>query len=145
MTHKIPLLLRRALILSAMGVSMTLGPALRAETAALPVQVNKEGQVVVTVTPLTLSATADTWRFEVVFDTHVTPLNQDLLQAVLLTDTNGHDQRPTAWEGDPPGGHHRKGVLVFNAIIPSPASVTLKIDQVGSVPERRFTWTVPNP
>lgn len=152
MSHKILQFLHVGFILSVVAVPMTLGPVLRTEAAdgselavALQAQVNKEGQVTVMVKPLMLSATADTWRFEVQFDTHVTPLNQDLLQAALLTDAKGHDERPSAWEGDPAGGHHRKGVLVFKPIVPTPASVTLKIDQVGSVPERLFTWTLTNP
>lgn len=152
MVHKILWFLHVGFILSVVAMPMALGPVIRAaaadnpkQSAAFQAQVNKEGQVTVTVKPLTLSATADTWRFEIQFDTHVTPLNQDLLQAALLTDTNGHDQRPSAWEGDPPGGHHRKGVLVFRPITPTPASVTLKISQVGSLPERLFKWTLTNP
>jgi len=109
------------------------GPALAqmsgspAQVADLSAQVNNEGQVTVQVTPLSLSATAESWRFDVQMNTHVTPLDQDLLQSARLTDANGHEERPSAWQGDPPGGHHRKGVLVFKPIVPAPASVTLKI------------------
>ena len=112
---------------------------------ALPSQINSEGQVTVKVTPLDLSQTADTWRFAMQFDTHVTPLNQDLLKTAVLSSDNGQNEAPLSWEGDAPGGHHRKGVLVFKPITPLPSSVTLKLQQVGSVPERSFTWKLPNP
>ena len=115
------------------------------QSDALPAQANSEGQVTVKVTPLALSPGADTWRFAVQFDTHVMPLNQDLLKAAILNGDNGQNEAPLGWEGDAPGGHHRKGVLVFKPITPRPASVTLKIQQVGSVPERSFTWKLPNP
>lgn len=63
----------------------------------------------------------------------------------MLVDASGKQYRPLAWEGDPPGGHHRKGVLVFESIDPPPRSVTLKLRRIGSVPERSFTWTLTVP
>lgn len=140
-----------SLIAGAIIVLALPGPALAqmsgspAQVADLSAQVNSEGQVTVSVTPLALSATAESWRFDVQMNTHVTPLDQDLLQSARLTDANGHDERPSAWQGDPPGGHHRKGVLAFKPVVPAPASVTLKIEGVGSVPERLFTWTLTSP
>ncbi len=142
--------MRLSIVLAALAVGIALQSTAGAESPGsaqikpLPTQVNKEGQVVVRVTPLALSTAADPWRFEVQLDTHVMPLDQDLRTVAVLTDGNGHDERPTAWEGDPPGGHHRKGVLLFRQISPSPASVTLKIREVGSVPERSFTWALGN-
>jgi hypothetical protein len=112
---------------------------------ALPAQVNREGQVIVKVTPLALSPTADPWRFSVQFDTHATPLDQDLLQTAVLRGDNDKGEAPLGWQGDAPGGHHRTGVLVFKPIMPAPASVTLTLQQVGSVPERSFTWSLPKP
>jgi len=131
------------LILVAIAVALPLTAS--AQTKPLPSRENDEGQVVVTVTPLTLSTAADTWRFEVQLNTHVAPLTQDLAAVAVLSDGIGHDERPSAWEGDPPGGHHRKGVLVFKAMNPAPDSVTLKIREVGSVPERTFVWKVIGP
>jgi predicted small integral membrane protein len=43
------------------------------------------------------------------------------------------------WEGDRPGGHHRKGVLTFRPLDPAPATLTVKLRQVAPVPERTFT------
>lgn len=111
-----------------------------AQTGALPSQQNNAGQVMVKVTPRAVSKTANAWRFEVQFNTHVAPITQNLVAVTTLSDGNGHDEHPLAWDGDPPGGHHRKGTLVFKPIDPLPQSLTLTIRQVGAVPERSFTW-----
>ena len=132
-----------SLILVAIVIALPLTAS--AQTKLLPSRESNEGQVMVTVTPLALSKAADTWRFEVQLNTHVAPITQDLAAVAVLSDGNGHDERPSAWEGDPPGGHHRKGVLVFKAMNPTPDSVTLKIRQVGSVPERSFAWKILSP
>ena len=135
---------------------MTLAPAAAVATAhsdgtraaqptSLPSRENDEGNVMVTVTPLGLSKTGDTWRFEVQLNTHVAPLTEDMAAVATLSGDRGHDERPLAWKGDPPGGHHRKGILVFKPISPMPRSVTVHIRQVGGVPERSFTWTVAGP
>lgn len=107
-------------------------------------QVNKEGQVTVQVTPVLLAPAAETWRFKVVFDTHSVALDQDLL-AITALDAGGSERKPLAWEGSPPGGHHREGELVFKAVNPVPSSVSLKIRNVGPVPERSFTWSLGTP
>ena len=132
-----------SLVLIAFIVAMPLFAS--AQTTPLPKQVNDEGQVIVAVTPLDLSTGANAWRFEVQINTHVAPLDQDLVQVAVLSDANGHDERPVAWDGDMPGGHHRKGILSFKPIDPLPDSVTLKIRQVGSIPERSFTWKLTKP
>ncbi len=132
-----------SLVLIAFIMAMPLVAS--AQTMPLPKQVNDEGQVVVAVTPLDLSTGANAWRFEVQLNTHVAPLDQDLVQVAVLSDSNGHDEPPLAWDGDMPGGHHRNGILSFKPISPLPDSVTLKIRQVGSVEERSFTWKLTNP
>jgi hypothetical protein len=113
-----------------------------AASKPLPAQTSREGAVTVKVTPLELSAQSAAWRFEVVFDTHVAELNHDVVAVASLT-AGGQEWRPMSWEGDNPGGHHRKGVLAFEAFKPAPPSVTLTIRGVGGVPERPFSWTVP--
>lgn len=114
-------------------------PPVWAQTKPLPSQQNKQGQVMVSVTPISLPDSGD-WRFAVQFNTHVTPITQDIAAVSVLSDGKGHEEKPVAWQGDPPGGHHRKGVLLFKPISPRPESITLKIRQVGSVPERVFAW-----
>lgn len=104
----------------------------------LELQTNNDGQATVTVTPLK-SASAGTLEFEIILDTHSVELNEDLIKAaVLIADDKNYT--PTAWDGAPPGGHHRKGVLRFAPISPSPKSITLKIRNVGGVAERDFTF-----
>ncbi len=104
-------------------------------------RISKEGAVTVKVTPLDLSARAAVWRFEIVLDTHVTALDHDMTAVAVLADSAGREYRPLAWEGDKPGGHHRKGVLTFEPIRPAPPTVVLKIRRIG-VAERTFSWPV---
>lgn len=109
--------------------------------AAAP-QTSNQGGVVVRVTPGRLAPDAATWDFEVVFETHTASLTGDPAQFTVLIDPQGRAHAPLRWDGDPPGGHHRKGVLRFKAIRPAPASFTLKFLGIGGVPERAFTWPV---
>jgi len=121
--------------LLAAGIALAAGPPLAP-------QVNREGAVTVKVTPLDLSAKSAVWRFEVVFDTHVAELNHDV-PAIATLSAGGNELRAVRWEGDKPGGHHRKGVLQFDAIKPAPASVALTLRGIGAAAERRFEWTLP--
>lgn len=116
-----------------------------AQTKSLPVRESNEGQVKVSVTPESLSKTAETWRFAVQFNTHVTPITQDMVAVTSLSDGKDFGEKPTTWQGDPPGGHHRKGVLVFKPIEPMPAKITLHIRQVGGVADRTFSWNLTSP
>ncbi len=97
--------------------------------------------VTVKVTPVEFGNNVQTWKFQIVFDTHSGSLDEDLLRVAVLTDDNGNEYPPTAWEGTGPGGHHREGVLIFNAINPLSPSVELKIKGVGGIPERLFRWS----
>ncbi len=133
-------LLAIAVVVVLGGSALSALPPARSAEGAFPAQTNNQGQVFVTVTPLALSPAADAWRFQVQFNTHVVAQTQDMMQVAVLSDGNGREERPLAWQGDPPGGHHRKGVLVFKPMVPAPQSVTLKIANVGAVPERAFTW-----
>lgn len=112
-----------------------------AQTNSLAVKKNDEGAVSVSVTPENVTGTADAWRFAVQFTTHTTPISQDMV-AVASLNGAGAEERPTAWEGDPPGGHHRRGVLVFQPINPVPSTLILHIRDVGDVPDRTFTWNL---
>jgi hypothetical protein len=123
--------------LKGVVVLMALVVALGAAAAAL--QTSSEGSVVVRVTPGRFAPDAATWDFEVVFETHTAPINGDPAQFSILLDPQGRTHTALRWDGDPPGGHHRKGVLRFKVLRPAPASVTLKIRGIGGVPERAFT------
>jgi hypothetical protein len=106
---------------------------------SLAEQTSDEGGVTVKVRPLTLLPTAESWRFEVQFNTHTMSLDQDLLKVTSLSAGNGQEEMPTTWDGDPPGGHHREGVLGFKPMAPLPASLTLTINEVGGIVARSFT------
>jgi len=125
-----------------LGLAITVAAPLAASAQAqpMPSRQDSQGQVTVTVTPTALSS--DAWRFEVRFDTHVAPITQDLVAVSSLSDDKGHREQPLAWQGDPPGGHHRKGVLLFRPISPPPGVITLHIRRVGGIADRSFTWTL---
>jgi hypothetical protein len=83
---------------------------------------------------------AKAWEFDVTFNTHVQPLAEDLTKSAFLVDPSGRRHAPLAWRGDGPGGHHRKGVLVFAPLEPRPATVELQIQRVGERLPRSFIW-----
>src|SRR3990172_6767698 len=101
-------------------------------------QTNDEGGVVVAVTPKDQSD----WSFEITLTTHSGNLGEDLGEVSVLADEMGDEYRRVEWEGDPPGGHHRRGVIRFGEITPSPHSIILTIRQVGGVDERKFEWII---
>lgn len=127
-------------VLKTMMVLLALAMAPGADAAVT--QTNSEGGVVVRVTPGRFAPAAVTWDFEVVFETHTVALVGDPAQFTVLLDPQGRTYAAVRWEGDPPGGHHRKGVLRFKPLRPAPATVTLKIRGIGGVPVRAFTWPV---
>jgi hypothetical protein len=106
-------------------------------------QINQGGGVVVKVTPRPLPPAAEAWEFEVVFETHTGALSGDPAQFSALIDAQGRTHSPLRWEGDPPGGHHRKGVLRFKPPPGRVGRIELRIDGVGGVPTRVFRWQVP--
>ncbi|MGE5240565.1 MAG: hypothetical protein ACM3NI_02870, partial [Bacteroidota bacterium] len=99
----------------------------------------REGGVNVTVMPRNLAAGASSWDFEVVLETHTQPLDQNLTKTAVLIDAQGKPHGPLAWDGTPPGGHHRRGVLRFPPLAGNPAAVELRIQGVGGV-DRTFRW-----
>jgi hypothetical protein len=103
-------------------------------------QTNREGGVTVKVTPRDLSRQAARWEFELEISTHVVPLEQDMVRAAVVIDGAGNAQPPLAWDGDAPGGHHRKGVLRFQAPADRPEFAELRIRGIGGVGERVFRW-----
>jgi len=105
-----------------------------------PAQTSREGGVTVKVMPRSLHAGAASWDFEVSFETHTQSLNQDLVRAAVLVDAQGKSHSPLAWDGDPPGGHHRSGMLRFRPLAGNPATVELRILGIGGVETRSFRW-----
>jgi hypothetical protein len=104
----------------------------------LPPQTSNQSAVTVKVTPRNLQG--EIWEFDVVFDTHSQELKDDLLKNSVLVAAGGNQIPPVDWQGDPPGGHHRKGVLRFNALNPAPSTVVLRISRSGEPKPRSFQW-----
>lgn len=103
-------------------------------------RVSREGAVTVNVVPRNLASDAQSWDFEVTLDTHTQPLVQDLISATVLIDSKGNAYTPVSWDGDPPGGHHRNGLLRFRPLPGNQAIVELLMKDVGDVPVRVFRW-----
>lgn len=131
--------MRSRLTVFIAGIFITLLAA-GALAAELGVQRNNVGGVTVTVTPQNLAAGAKSWDFKVVFDTHSAELKDDVAKNAVLVVDGGASYAPTAWQGDPPGGHHREGTLKFNAISPQPGAVELQIQRAGEPKPRSFRW-----
>lgn len=109
-----------------------------AESGYAP-QVSNERNIRVTATLQNFSKEAKTWDFEVTLETHIQDLSDDLSKSSMLI-AGGKQYLPLDWEGAPPGGHHRKGVLHFKAIASPPASVELQIRLAGDPSPRSFKW-----
>jgi hypothetical protein len=103
---------------------------------------NDAGQVAVEVQPLKLGDNQDTWEFAVALNTHSVELPYDLTQVSMLRCEQGREHRPLEWEGSPPGGHHRQGVLYFTPLDHPSSFVEIVIRDVAKVPERVFRWEV---
>lgn len=110
------------------------------EQPVLSSQTNTEGMVEVTVTPKDLSSSSS-WDFEVILTTHSGSLDQDLTKSVVLIDDKGNQFIPTAWEGDPPGGHHRSGILKFKPLAPTTQFVKLEINGIDT-DKKVFEWVL---
>lgn len=107
--------------------------------AELAPQISNEREIKVTATLQNTPSEAKTWDFEVVLETHTKALNDDLAKSSVLI-ADGKQYMPSGWEGAPPGGHHRKGLLRFKAIVPRPASVELQMRLAGDSAPRSFKW-----
>ena len=101
-------------------------------------KIDEQPPVSIAITPRTLGKNADTWEFNIVFDTHSGSLDEDPMEVIVLSD-KGKEYKPASWEGPGPGGHHREGALVFDAV-KGAASVELKVKNIGGIPGRVFQW-----
>ncbi|MBI2120208.1 MAG: hypothetical protein HYT94_01130 [Parcubacteria group bacterium] len=81
--------------------------------------------------------------FKISMDTHAGELSADMMRAAVFEDEDGTVLLPTSWEGDPPGGHHREGILHFGTFAPMPKKVDFTLLGIGTVKERKFSWMVP--
>ena len=126
-------------LMIATAGGITFAATANAASSGLTPQTSRDGNVNVTVTPRSLAPGASSWDFEVVLETHTQPLDQDLTKVVALIDAQGRPHAPLAWEGSPPGGHHRRGLLRFQPLAGNPATVQLRLQGIGGV-DRAFSW-----
>ena len=122
-------------------VAAPLAVAQSAGSAALPARTNDAGGVRVVITPKAVTAKSD-WEFTVTMDTHTKPLDDDLTKTAVLLDDGGRKYMPLSWQGDKPGGHHRKGVLRFPAPSGKIETFELQIQGLGGESKRVFQWTM---
>ena len=108
--------------------------------ADLGSRTSSAGGVTVTVTPKVIAPAAATWEFAVTLDTHSQDLGDDLVKSSVLVDAKGDRHAPLAWEGAPPGGHHRSGVLRFRGLGAQPEALELQIRRAGEAAPRSFRW-----
>ena len=105
----------------------------------LSTQSSSGSGVTVKTTPRAVST--GSWEFDVVFDTHSQELKDDLMKTSTLV-VDGKAHAPANWKGDPPGGHHRKGVLRFDAVGSGAKAIELQIARPGEPKPRTFQWQI---
>lgn len=134
---------RRRLIARALAAAIALSPLAGAGfTEALAAQadeqVSRYGGVTVRVEPRGFPREG-MWEFAVTLESHTEELDDDLVfSATLFAD--GKPYRPAGWQGSPPGGHHRTGILRFRTITPPPQRVELRIRRADETRPRVFSW-----
>lgn len=124
---RLPLAFLAALAVSAAAIA-----------GGLPARSDSQAGVTVTVTPRSLAG--QVWEFDVALNTHSQDLNDDLAKSAVLVGDGGVQVAASGWQGDPPGGHHRKGVLRFAAPSPVPAAIELRVARPGEQAPRAFRW-----
>ena len=137
---------RSAIALATTVLTLGVTPLAMAQSvgaAEFATRSNDAGGVRVDVKPKSVAA-GSAWEFEVVMDTHTKPLDEDLTKTAILVGDGGRKYAPLDWQGDKPGGHHRKGVLRFPAPTEPIKSFELQIQGLGgdNKNERVFKWTM---
>jgi hypothetical protein len=113
-----------------------------ASAAELEARTSRAAGVTVKVTPKDVAPGSGTWAFAVVLDTHSQDLSDDLVKDSALVDARGTRYAPVSWEGAPPGGHHREGVLRFKGLGPAPGAFELQVRRPGESAARVFRWNL---
>jgi len=102
---------------------------------------NEGGNVTVTVTPKVLEIGKNP-VFEIEFETHSVDLAFDVTKQSSLVDNKGNIFSQSTWNGSPPGGHHRSGILSFNNSLAQTNNVELIIKNIAGVTERKYKWNL---
>lgn len=128
-----------AVVVLSAAAMLTAGLPSRA--SAFKSRTDRQNSIRVDVTPLQLEPGRPA-RFEVRMNTHSVTLSHDMRAVSTLRDNDGNTYAPTAWNGSPPGGHHRSGTLEFPQIQGKPASITLVIRDPAEGATRVFEWSL---
>ncbi len=110
--------------------------------AQIATQESSVNGVTIAVTPASFAPDAKVWKFTVALNTHSQELSDDLAKSTVLVDSRGAESRALGWEGAPPGGHHRSGVLKFNPVSPPLKVVEMRIRRAGESTPRTFRWNI---
>lgn len=129
----------RCVAVVALLAAILAGPA-AAGSDSLGRQVDRVNGIEVSVTPGSLAPDADVWEFEVAFDTHGGTLDGDPAASSVLVDAQGNRHAALGWNGAPPGGHHRSGVLRFRPLGSAADVVELRVGGVGGIEALTFRW-----
>ena len=113
-----------------------------AAASELAPQSSQADGVSISVKPADVSAAATTWQFQVALNTHSGALEDDLAHSAILVDAAGKQHAALGWDGDPAGGHHRRGVLRFKPLSPRPDALELRIVRSGETAPRTFRWNL---
>lgn len=133
--------IKQALPVAALVLlTMAFGTTTTSAATELETMSSSAQNVTVKITPRNITSNANTWSFTIVLDTHSADLGDDLLKTAVLLDSAGGRFLPVAWNGAPPGGHHRSGTLQFKALSPMPAAIEVQIQREGEVTPRTFRW-----
>lgn len=108
----------------------------------LPAKINDENSVSVKVKPVEFSFNKPV-KFEITVETHAVDLNFDITKISYLEDDKGNIYNPLKWDGTPPGGHHRSGILSFPDYAQKTKLIKLTLKGISRVPERVFIWELP--
>jgi hypothetical protein len=109
-------------------------------------QLDEQGSVEVTITPINLNASGTTLDFSVGLNTHSVDLGMDLAPLAILETDNGLGVQASMWDA-PRGGHHVSGILSFPTtadgvnLLEGASHLTLKLHEVDA-PERSFSWSL---
>ena len=128
----------RLIVYAAAALAALVFAIFPAVAAKLAPQSTSQSGVSLSVAPRDLAKPV--WEFEVSLNTHSQELSDDLVAASVLIADGGSKHKAKAWQGDPPGGHHRSGVLSFDAISPAPTNIELRIQRPGEAAPRVLRW-----
>ena len=127
------------ILLSSLAATIVFSCTPAVAAAEYAPQTSDERGIKITVAPRDIPNGARTWDFEVTVESYTRDLSDDLTRSSVLI-ADGKKYLPTGWEGAPPGGHHRKGLLRFKAIVPKPWSMELQVRLTGDTLPRSFNW-----